>query len=83
MEVEDTGPALSEAARRRVFEPLFSRGEDPGRGLGLSVAHSIVAEQHQGNLSVRSSPGQGNCFVVRVPLRSSGTGQSAGFSKTA
>ena len=39
----------------------------PGSGLGLSIAHAIV-EQHGGTLDVRSEPGKGTTFRVRLPV---------------
>jgi len=68
IEVEDNGPGMDEATRRRVFEPFFTTKETGlGTGLGLSVSYFIVTDQHQGMMSV-SAPGKaGACFVVRLP----------------
>jgi signal transduction histidine kinase len=52
----------------RIFDPFFTTKEDQNRtGLGLAVAHSIV-EQHAGDISVRSVPGQGTEFTVTLPV---------------
>jgi K+-sensing histidine kinase KdpD len=37
--------------------------------LGLSIASEIV-QAHGGSLTVRSQPGQGSVFVVKIPLAS-------------
>jgi two-component system, OmpR family, sensor kinase len=72
LEVEDTGPGMSEEELERVFE-RFHRG-DPSRsrssggvGLGLSIV-SAVAEAHGGSASAASRPGKGSTFRVTLPL---------------
>ena len=70
IEVEDNGPGMDEPTRRRVFEPFFTtKAVGAGTGLGLSVSYFIVTEQHKGTIDVNSAPGQGTCFIVRLPLR--------------
>jgi two-component system NtrC family sensor kinase len=66
--VKDTGCGIPEDVLPRIFDPFFTTKEDQNRtGLGLAVAHSIV-EQHAGDISVRSAPGEGTEFMVRLPL---------------
>jgi signal transduction histidine kinase len=69
VEIEDNGPGLDEKTRRHLFEPFFTtKPPGVGIGLGLSVAYFIVTEQHDGQISVSSTPGQGTCFTVYLPL---------------
>jgi len=69
IEVEDNGPGMNEMTRRRVFEPFFTtKAVGAGTGLGLSVSYFIVTEQHKGTIDVNSAPGQGTCFIIRLPL---------------
>ena len=69
VEIEDNGPGMDEATRKRVFEPFFTtKGPGVGTGLGLSVSYFIVAEEHGGTLAVESGPGAGTRFVVRLPI---------------
>jgi two-component system, NtrC family, sensor kinase len=57
----------------RVFDPFFTtRGPDEGTGLGLAIAFDI-AREHGGALEVSSRPGEGACFVLRLPLRAEDT----------
>jgi two-component system NtrC family sensor kinase len=78
--VKDTGSGIPADILPHIFEPFFSTKEDPQRtGLGLAVAHSIV-EQHAGEISVRSTPGQGTEFVVSLPVeRSEREGERRGI----
>ena len=69
VEIEDTGAGMSEEVRKRVFEPFFTtKGVGEGTGLGLSVAYFIVAETHNGTITVESAPGQGTRFIITLPL---------------
>jgi two-component system NtrC family sensor kinase len=65
--VRDSGCGIPEDVLPRIFDPFFTTKEDQNRtGLGLAVAHSIV-EQHAGEISVRSTPGEGTEFIIRLP----------------
>jgi two-component system NtrC family sensor kinase len=66
--IKDTGCGIPDDVLPRIFDPFFTTKEDQNRtGLGLAVAHSIV-EQHAGDISVRSAPGEGTEFTVRLPV---------------
>jgi two-component system, NtrC family, sensor kinase len=68
VDVEDTGPGVSEEIRDRIFEPFFTtKPVGQGTGLGLSLCHGIV-EGHGGTLSLVSEPGAGAIFRVELPV---------------
>ncbi len=70
VEIQDNGPGMDEAARKRVFEPFFTTKEpDKGTGLGLSVSYFIVVQDHGGTMSVESLPGRGTTFCIRLPFK--------------
>jgi two-component system, NtrC family, sensor kinase len=79
LRVKDTGSGIPEHVLPHIFDPFFTTKEDQNRtGLGLAVAHSIV-EQHAGEISVRSTPGEGTEFTVALPpAPDSGAGPGAG-----
>ena len=69
LEVEDNGPGMEEAIRRRVFEPFFTTKEPGvGTGLGLSVSYTIITQNHKGLMEVASDPAWGTRFTVRLPM---------------
>ncbi len=70
IDVEDTGCGMAALEIARVFEP-FARGSGghaaPGAGLGLTIA-KMLTDLMGGELTVRSAPGQGTAFRVRLFL---------------
>lgn len=69
VEIEDNGPGMEEETLKRIFEPFFTtRNVGAGVGLGLSVCFFIVTRDHKGELEVKSEPGRGALFIVRLPL---------------
>ena len=72
-EVEDTGPGVDEAILHRIFEPFFTtKKPGVGTGLGLSVSFFIITQNHQGQFLVRSEPGRGATFTIKLPQASPG-----------
>jgi PAS domain S-box-containing protein len=72
VEIEDNGPGMDEDIRRRVLEPFFTtKPPGMGTGLGLSVSYFIITENHNGEMTVSSAPGQGSKFVIWLPFESS------------
>ncbi|OJT27416.1 hypothetical protein BO221_05440 [Archangium sp. Cb G35] len=70
LEVHNEGPAITAELLPMLFEP-YRRGADagPGRGslgLGLYITRQIVLG-HGGTVDVRSIPGDGTTFTVRLP----------------
>jgi signal transduction histidine kinase len=71
MTVRDTGIGITREERAKLFQP-FVRGENvrreiTGTGLGLYITRRIV-QNHRGTVSVKSEPGRGSTFTVRLPL---------------
>jgi signal transduction histidine kinase len=72
VQVIDEGMGVAFEDCERIFEKFY-RGKHGatlavrGTGLGLAVARQLV-EVHGGTIGVRSTPGQGSTFWVRLPV---------------
>ncbi|NDV22629.1 DUF3365 domain-containing protein [Desulfovibrio sp. JC022] len=69
VEIEDNGPGMDEVTRLRIFEPFYTtKSVGKGTGLGLSVSYFIIADQHNGSMTVESKPGEGTKFTIILPF---------------
>lgn len=73
VEVRDTGSGIAPEALSHIFDRFYqadtarSGGKKHGAGLGLTIAKEIL-QAHGGTISVRSAPGYGSEFTVRLPV---------------
>ncbi|RSK31800.1 tetratricopeptide repeat-containing sensor histidine kinase [Hymenobacter metallilatus] len=66
--VRDNGAGMSPEVQQHIFEPFFTtKPVGEGTGLGLSLAHDIVVNGHQGSLQVESGVGEGTTFWLTLP----------------
>ncbi|NIJ19047.1 signal transduction histidine kinase [Sphingomonas naasensis] len=72
IEVEDSGIGIPEDQLPLIFEAFHqvdggTARQFSGTGLGLSICHKLAVAL-SGAISVRSVPGQGSVFTVRLPF---------------
>jgi len=72
LDVADDGPGMTADQAQRVFERFYRADAarnraSGGTGLGLAIVAGLVAA-HGGSVSVRTAPGQGADFQVKLPL---------------
>ena len=63
--VSDTGVGILPEHLEQIFNLYFST-KPAGTGLGLPMARKIV-EEHQGTITVESTPGRGSVFTIDLP----------------
>ena len=75
--ISDNGCGIPKESLARIFDPFFTtkgaqatfgspQAAAPGVGLGLSLSQT-VAQAHNGEITVRSTEGQGACFTFSLP----------------
>ena len=64
--IADTGSGIPPEDLPQIFDPFFA-SKPRCSGLGLTIVHRIVSE-HKGEISVKSTPGEGTEFQISLPL---------------
>lgn len=72
IEIEDTGIGMNPETLDHIFDKYIQAGPDTtrkygGTGLGLTITKRLV-EMMGGSITVKSTPGKGTIFQVRLPL---------------
>jgi two-component system NtrC family sensor kinase len=63
----DTGSGIAPENIEKIFDPFFTtKPVGKGTGLGLSICYSIM-QQLGGGIAVRSEPGKGSDFTLKIP----------------
>jgi signal transduction histidine kinase len=77
VEVSDNGPGIPPDIQSRIFEPFFTtKGVGKGTGLGLDIAHRIIVDDHHGDITVNSTPGDTR-FQVCLPIQNHSSDEDA------
>jgi signal transduction histidine kinase len=72
IDVKDQGIGIAADELERIFDEFYQtehgrRARRGGTGLGLSLTRNFV-ELHHGTIEVKSTPGEGSCFTLYLPL---------------
>lgn len=68
--IRDTGIGIEDKDIEKIFEPFFTtKGDKDGTGLGLYICKNII-NSYGGEIGVKSEPGRGTEFIVRLPIAS-------------
>lgn len=68
LSLRDNGPGLPEEALRSVFDPFFTRTDQPADfGIGLMASFFIV-HHHGGRIEVQARPEGGLSYHIRLPV---------------
>ncbi|MBC9914544.1 response regulator [Chitinophaga varians] len=73
IEIADTGIGIPDNQQQKIFERFFQTDvpadmANQGTGIGLAITKEFV-KLHQGVITVKSTPGSGTCFTVRIPAK--------------
>ncbi|MCX7324276.1 MAG: ATP-binding protein [Hyphomicrobiales bacterium] len=74
LRIEDTGPGIAADRIGAIFEDFEQADETTARthggsGLGLAIVKRLL-DLMRGDIAVSSTPGEGSCFTVTLPLSS-------------
>ena len=67
LSIKDTGIGMDNNVKAHIFEPFFTTKSNLGTGIGLARCKYTV-ESHNGTIDVKSAPGKGSEFILRLPL---------------
>lgn len=67
IELEDSGPGISQERIEQVFTPFFTHGKVNGTGLGLSICRRVM-ESHGGTIRALFRQARGATFRMELPL---------------
>ena len=66
--IADNGEGIETETLSKIFNPFFTtRPVGEGTGMGLSISHKIVVEQHQGTLECKSEIEKGTTLHIKLP----------------
>jgi len=66
--IRDNGPGIAPEIREKIFHPFFTtKPTGEGTGLGLSLTHDIIVEQHGGTITVETAVGKYAEFTITLP----------------
>jgi signal transduction histidine kinase len=67
--IADNGSGIPPELHEIIFEPFFTTKEvGRGTGQGLAMARAVVCDKHGGTIELRSAPGEGTEFLIRLPV---------------
>jgi len=67
--IKDNGFGMSPEVKEKIFQAFFTtKPAGEGTGLGLSLSHDIIVNQHHGSLRVESDPGEFAEFIISIPV---------------
>ncbi len=67
IEIIDNGVGISPENQQRLFEPFYTN-KTKGFGIGLTASQTIIFNHH-GNIRVKSEPGAGATFTIKIPIK--------------
>lgn len=67
--IADNGPGISKVSQPRIFDLFFTtKVVGKGTGIGLSISHQVIVNNHGGKIYCNSTSHEGTEFVVELPI---------------
>ena len=68
--ISDTGSGMPKAVADKIFDPFFTtKSVGKGTGQGLAIAYDVIANKHNGNIKVATTPGDGTTLTIELPIK--------------
>ena len=68
--IADNGTGIPKKIAENIFNPFFTtKPIGKGTGMGLSISHQIIVEQHQGKIEWVPSSQKGTEFIIQIPIQ--------------
>ena len=70
LEIADEGIGIQKKEIDKIFTKFYNNKEQHGyesNGIGLSLTKELISV-HRGNIDVKSEPGNGSIFTVKIPI---------------
>lgn len=75
--IQDSGPGIPKSHFSKIFDPFFTtKRQGEGAGLGLTIAHRIVA-RYNGTIQIKSIEEQGTVCLISFPIQETVTRKEA------
>jgi signal transduction histidine kinase len=76
--ITDDGCGIPKNNLEKIFDPFFTtKPVGKGTGQGLAIAQNVIVKRHRGTIMVKSEPGTGATFTIRVPLETQEAAETA------
>ncbi len=70
IKIVDNGIGMSAEVKEKLFVPFFTtKPTGEGTGLGLSMSHEIITQEHGGSLDLETVEGSGTTFTIGIPKK--------------
>jgi signal transduction histidine kinase len=67
--IEDDALGIPSEIKTRIFDPFFTTKDvGKGTGQGLTLAHNIIVQNHNGSLFYETKINEGTKFIIKIPI---------------
>lgn len=68
--IADNGSGISEEVRQKLFlETVTTKPVGEGTGIGMQITHEIITKNHNGEINIDSTEGEGTTVTFSIPVK--------------